>query len=102
MKNEDEIRLEVAEFFINLSGVFGHYEFFTKELWRKIKGFKEYDKADIIAAFLHYWFHNKYGYYTCPCGSCWFEELGKESYDSYIKEYEQVFDYFSKWCEEQR
>ena len=42
-------RLEVAEFFVNLVGIFGHYDFFTKKLWKKVEGFKDYDEAEILA-----------------------------------------------------
>ena len=96
-------RLEVAEFFVNLSGIFGHYEFFTKELWRKVPGFKKEDKAEVIAAFLHYWFHNKFkDFYTCTCGSGWFASLGKECYEGYIEKYKPVFEAYANWYEKQR
>ena len=95
-------RLEVAEFFVGLSGVFGHHEFFTKELWRKVKGFKKADKAEVIAAFLHYWFHNKFDFYTCPCGMGWFVKLDKECYDSYIEQYMPVFKAYEDWHIKQR
>ena len=96
-------RLEVAEFFINLSGIFGHYKFFTNELWRKVKGFKKADKGEIIAVFLHYWFHNKFGFNTCPCGSSWFAEFkDQEFYDEYIEKYKPVLQAYNKWCVDQR
>lgn len=96
-------RLEVAEFFVNLAGTFGHYEFFTKELWRKVPGFKKEDKAEVIAAFLHWWFHSKFeAFYTCPCGCGWFANLGKDSYEGYIEKYNPVFEAYAKWCEKQR
>ena len=95
-------RLEIAEFFVSLSGIFGHYEFFTKELWKKVKGYEKEDKAEIIAAFLHFWFHNKFGFYTCPCGSGWFANLSKESYEEYISEYKPLFEAYNEWCIKQR
>ena len=98
----ESARLEVAEYFINMSGIFGHYKFFTKELWRKVKGFKKTDKAEVIAAFLHYSFHNKFGFYTCPCGSGWFSNLGKECYEEYIKEYAPLFEAYKDWQIKQR
>ncbi len=95
-------RLEVAEFFINLSGVFGHYSFFTQKLWKKVKGFEKEDEAEIIAAFLNYWFHNQFGFYTCPCGSGWFAELGEDCYNDYITKYIPLFEAYSEWCTRQR
>lgn len=98
----ESARLEVAEYFIGMAGVFGHYEFFTKELWRKVKGFKKADKAEIIAAFLHYSFHNKFGFYTCPCGMEWFANLDKECYEGYIKKYEPLLKAYIDWLIKQR
>ena len=51
-------KLEVAEWFVNLTGIFCHYEFFTKELWRKVDGFEIVDNAEVLVAFQHYWFHH--------------------------------------------
>lgn len=95
-------RLEVAEFFVNLVGIFGHYDFFTKKLWKKVEGFKDNDEAEILAAFLHYWFHNKFGFNTCPCGCGWFTNISEESYNEYIKHYETLFKEYGKWCVNQR
>ena len=99
----ESARLEVAEFFISLCGKFGHYEFFTKELWRNVKGFKNEDKAEVIAAFLHYWFHNEYGFNTCPCGSGWFSNFEEEEYyNKYIEKYKPLFKAYNEWCIKQR
>lgn len=95
-------RLEVAEYFVSLAGIFGHYEFFTKELWRKVDGFKKEDKAEVIAAFLHYWFHNEFGFYTCPCGCGWFSDLGEDCYNNYIEKYKPLFDAYYQWQLKQR
>ena len=53
---------KLTGWFFNLIGVFNHYTFFTDELWRNVKGFKKVDEAEIKAAFMHYWFHNEFGY----------------------------------------
>ena len=93
---------ELAEWFFNLVGYFNHYSFFTKELWRKVKGFKNYDEAEIKCAFMHKWFHDKFKYFTCPVGMGWFCEVSEDSYRNYIKDFESVFDAFVKWKIEQR
>ena len=93
---------KLIEWFFSLIGIFNHYSFFTKKLWKKVKGFKHKDEAEIKAVFIHYWFNHAFGYYTCPCGSSWFAELDKELYDDYIKEYIPVLEEYSKWCEQQR
>jgi len=59
-------KLEVAEWFVDLTGIFCHYEFFTKELWRKVDGFKMADNAEVLVAFQHYWFHVTFMYYFVP------------------------------------
>lgn len=51
---------------------------------------------------MHYWFYHKFGYYTCPCGSSWFAELDKDSYDRYITKYKPIIDAFEIWAEKQR
>lgn len=93
---------DVYGWFFQLVGYFNHYEFFTKKLWKKVKGFKKHDEAEIKCAFMHYWFHNKFGYFTCPCGMEWFTELDEESYNTYVKFFKPVFEAYNKWCIEQR
>lgn len=97
-----DLEKELSEWFFNLLGYFNHYSFFTEKLWRDVKGFENKDEAEIKAVFMHYWFHNKFGYYTCPCGCSWFAELSKECYESYIGEYIPIFKAFENWCREQR
>ena len=99
MTKEDK---ELCEWFFDLVRYFNHYSFFTKKLWKRVKGFKHEDEAEIKCAFMHYWFHHKFGYYTCPCGSAWFSELGIEYYNSYIKRYQPVINAFEQWKIEQR
>ena len=93
---------ELVEWFFDLVGYFNHYEFFTKKLWKKVKGFEKEDEAEIKCMFMHYWFHYKFGYYTCPCGSSWFTVVDKDSYDSYITKYKPVLDFFATWATDQK
>lgn len=93
---------DIFKWCFNLVGYFNHYSFFTKELWRKVKGFKNVDEAEIKCAFMHYWFHHKFGYFTCPCGSSWFAELGEEFYNKYIEDYKPVLKAFEQWKIKQR
>lgn len=97
-----DAELKLAQWFFSLIGYFNHHSFFTQELWRSVEGFKDKDGAEIKAAFMHYWFHNEFGYYTCPCGCSWFSELGEDSYNLYIETYKPVFEAYAKWCEKQR
>jgi len=85
------------------AGRFGHDTFFTKELWRKEKGFKDADKGEVIAAFMHWWFRYEYGFQTMPVGCSW--TCSKPTtyldddkyYESYIKKYMPLFDAYTKW-----
>lgn len=95
-------KLEVAEWFVDLTGIFCQYEFFTKELWRKVDGFKRVDKAEVLVAFQHYWFHHKFGMYTSSCGMSWFVETDKDGYETYIKRFQPVIDAYEAWKLRQR
>lgn len=103
-ERKDEINSpsKIERFLFELVGVFNHYEFFTKELWRNAPGFRNKDEAEVKCAFMHKWRHEEFGGYTSTCGCDWFEEVGKESFDSYIKEYSQVFEMYKEWMDEQR
>lgn len=102
MNKLDDREKELSEWFFDLVGYFNHYSFFTKKLWKKVEGFENEDEADIKCMFMHYWFHHKFGYFTMPCGSGWFTELDKESYERYMKRYLPVREAFVKWKIEQR
>jgi hypothetical protein len=107
-KQEKKDILRCANWFIDLAGIFGHYAFFTKELWRKVKGFKHADKGEIIAVFLHWWFRYEYGFQTQPVGCGWscdhptLYDSEDELYDSYINKYMPVIEAFYDWCYRQR
>lgn len=94
--------INLASWFFELVGCFNHYSFFTKELWRKVKGYKNFDEAEIKCAFMHKWFHDKFGYFTCPIGCSWFAEVEKDIYINYINRFKPVFEDFNKWQYEQR
>lgn len=92
---------ELAKWFFDLVGYFNHYSFFTKKLWKKVKGFKEKDEAEIKCVFMHYWFHHEFRYYSCPVGMSWFSEVNQNTYEKYIKTYQPILDAFEKWKIEQ-
>ena len=93
---------EIAEWFVNLTGVFCHYSFFTDKLWKQVKGFEKEDEAEVIVAFIHYWLHHKYQCYTLPVGCGWFCELGEDSYNRYIEKWQPVIEAYENWVMEQR
>ena len=93
MTQEDKI---LFEWFFNLVGYFNHYSFFTERQWKNIKDFENKDEAEIKCAFMHYWFHHRFGYFTCPVGMSWFAEVSENSYNEYIKEYEPVLNAFEE------
>ena len=93
---------ELCEWFFDLVGYFNHYSFFTKKLWKKVSGFKHEDEAEIKCAFMNYWFHHKFGYYSWSFRYGRFSELSIECYNSYIKKYQPVINAFVQWKIEQR
>lgn len=99
MKNSN---IEIAKWFIDLVGIFGHYEFFTKELWRNIPEYENKDTSEVNVVFLHYWFHNQFGYYTTPIGMSWCSEVSKESYESYIERNKSLIKAFENWINNTR
>lgn len=93
---------ELSKWFFSLVGYFNYYSFFTKKLWKEVKGFEHEDEAEIKCMFMHYWFHHKFGYFTIPCGSGWFVESDQESYEIYMERYFPVLDAFINWTIRQR
>ena len=106
--NEKQLVIDCINWFIDKSGIFGHYAFFTKELWRKVPGFKDADKAEIIAAFLHWWVRYQYGFQGYPVGMCWSNNhpssytVDDECFNDYVEKYMPVFKAYSDWCYNQR
>ena len=92
----------LIKWFFSLVGYFNHYAFFTRKLWRDVKGFEKEDEAEIKAAFMHYWFYHKFNVFTCPVGMEWCAEVSEESWYNYIKRFEPVIRAFEKWVEDQR
>lgn len=99
---EKQLANKVACWFISKVGIFGHHKFFTDELWRKVKGFKNEDRAEVIAAFLHRWWNYDYGFKTTPVGSGWYGEVGEESFNKYIQHWMPVFNAYTEWQCKQR
>lgn len=100
--------VKCAEWFIELSGIFGHYGFFTHELWRKVEGFKNADKGEVICAFLCWWFRYKYGFNEYPCGCGWTctsprrYDSEDKCFEEYIKEWMPVIEAYYEWCGSRR
>ena len=94
---------DAFNFFFSLLGYFNHYEFFTKELWRKVKGFKNKDEAEVKCAFMSLWTYNTLGIPTYPAGMSWSNYYGdKKLFDDYINEWTPIFNAFKDWINKQR
>jgi hypothetical protein len=82
--------------------ILSHYDYFKKKLWKKVKGFKKKDEAEVIIAFASALLRNK-GIYTQPCGCAWCSfDWKQEDLEDYFKEYQPVFEDYGKWCMAQR
>ena len=111
-KNEDSYAkhavIECSNWFFGLAGIFGHYAFFTQKMWKQVPGFEDTDEGEIIAVFLHWWFRDRYGFQSIPCGAAWSTEYpttyrhDDELYNDYINRYQPVLKAYSDWCEAQR
>ena len=88
---------------VNQFAELSRYDFFKKRLWKKVKGFKNWDEAEIVIAFATARLKNL-GIYTRPCGIGWssFVDWTKEGVEEYLKDYQPVFEAYSKWCMSQR
>ena len=94
---------KVLDFFFGCIGKFNHYSYFTDELWRKVKGFKDKDEGEVKCAFLSVWTKNELDIITYPVGSSWSCHCGSESFfNDYVEEWKPVFEDFAKWVESQR
>ena len=93
---------QLCKWFFSFSERFSHYSFFTKKLWKKVKGFEKEDKAEIECAFMCYWLHLEYEQYDAHHGVKWFTKICPTFYENYIRKYKPVIDAFEKWKEEQR
>ena len=104
MKDKDyTIGEDAFNFFFSLLGYFNYYEFFTKELRRKVKGFKNKDEAEVKCAFMSLWTYNTLGIPTYPVGMSWSNYYGdKKLFDEYINEWMPIFNAFKDWVNKQR
>ena len=96
----DENKLGIQTL-LNLCGVFGHYKFFTDKLWRKVKGFKNADEADILNYFMLAILYSKELYY-CPVGMSWGSPCDKETCEQYLTKFEAIGKAYRDWCISQR
>lgn len=99
MKEKDySIGKDAFEFFFGLLGVFNHYAFFTKKLWKKVEGFKDKDEAEVKCAFMSLWARRYLGICTYPVGAAWCcYDASRSLFDEYIKAWAPVFRAFQDW-----
>ena len=103
MEKDYQIGKDAFEFFFGLIGVFNHYSFFTKKLWKKVDGFKDKDEGEVKCAFMSLWAGQILGIHTYPVGVSWCNYNGdKASFDDYLKEWRPVFMAFRDWQFKQR
>lgn len=110
-KNEKDFSIgeDAFNYIFRCESYFCRHYYFTKELWRKVKGFENEDKAEVHIAFLTLWLcetfneHNYKPIYSYPLGCGWSTINGsKESYDEYIDRFRPLFKDYTNWCLSQR
>lgn len=98
MDKDYSIGKDAFEFFFELVGIFNHYSFFTKKLWKKVDGFKDKDEAEVKCAFMTMWAQRRLGIVTYPVGASWCTYDGsRELFDEYIKAWRPVFMAYMDW-----
>lgn len=103
MEKDYTIGKDAFDFFFSLLGIFNHYSFFTKKLWKKVDGFKDKDEAEVKCAFMSLWTQGKLGITTYPVGAAWGNFNGdRESFEEYIKEWKPIFTAYMEWYYKQR
>lgn len=104
MRQKDfSIGRDAFEFFFGLIGIFNHYAFFTKKLWKKVEGFKDKDEAEVKCAFMSLWALRYLGIRSYPVGAAWCCYNGDKScFDDYIQEWKPVFHAYMDWMYKQR
>lgn len=103
MEKDYTIGKDAFEFFFGLIGIFNHYAFFTKKLWKKVEGFKDKDEAEVKCAFMSLWTNHVLGISTYPEGSAWCNYHGdRESFDKYMDEWMPLLVAFKDWANKQR
>lgn len=102
-RENEHIDKKGCEFFFSCIGYFNHYSFFTKKLWRNVKGFEDTDEAEVKCAFLSMWAYNSLGLTSYPVGTAWCNYYGSlESFCELLDVWNPVFVAFNKWVESQR
>ena len=98
----DSIKEDTAESVSNEDGIprLTLKDYVLKQLQYQVSN--KVSEANIKCAFMHWWFHNKFGYFTAPVGMTWFHETTEESYNDYIKQYQPLFKAYGKWIEKRR
>ena len=71
---------DVIDFLFSYNRKFIHYSYFSKELWRKVKGRKDEDRGEVHAMFIHRWLHQKDGTYSTPCVCAWYNFMDDREY----------------------
>jgi len=97
------INEDALTFFFDANAIFCRHEYFSKQLWRKVKGFEKEDEAEVKCAFLSSWAKETMNIVTYPVGAAWCTMYGKQEYfDDYIKKYKPLFKDYGEWCMMQR
>ena len=94
MENENLIAI------IGMSGRFPKADSID-ELWKKVKGFKNEDEAEILNYFMIAELYSK-GLYYCGIGISWGSPCDKETCEQYLQKFEKLREAYRSWCISQR
>lgn len=102
-KMNKPITKEAFEFFFSCIGTFNHYNYFLKEMWRRVEGYEDEDEAEVKCAFLSKWTYERLGIPSYPVGAAWCNYDGSlATFTEYLQRHEALFNDYANWVEKQR
>lgn len=75
--------------------------YFADQLWRKLPGREDTDRATVETAFLRYRLSG-IDIFTMPRGCTWGAITTKENCEDNLQEFNDIWKDYGKWCYEQR
>lgn len=92
MIKEEALVTDSINFIISLN----RHEYWSKQLWRKLKAHKNDDVCDVEIAYYHFLLSNHSIYYR-PIGCTWSHECTEEQCEDYLNYYEDIFIDYKRW-----
>ena len=96
---KDKERL--IEVMLDTVAMLSRHIYFADQLWRKLPGREDGDRATIETAFMRYRLSG-HGVYTMPVGCTWGTITSKENCEDNLEEFADIWKDYGEWCYAQR